>query len=200
MEILNTKKLKEAVLKTSLVLEKGGVIVYPTDTLYGIGADATNENAIDRIIKIKKRKDDKFSAIIEKSKIKEYAIIPKKYFERINNLLPGPYTFLLKAKKKLPIVKDSIIGVRVPKNRFCTLLAKTFKKPIISTSANISGKNPHYMFDSIPNEIKKKVDLLIDGGKCKYQKGSTIIDLVNKKILRIGAGYKKAKRLFGDFT
>ncbi|MFN3910202.1 MAG: L-threonylcarbamoyladenylate synthase [Candidatus Anstonellaceae archaeon] len=196
---INIPPYKKALKECVLALKAGKTILYPTDTLYGIGVDATNRKAIKKIMKIKKRKDDKFSVIVEKERIGKYADVPKKYKKLIDIFLPGPYTFLLKAKKKLPIVKNNIIAIRVPKNKFCILLSKALRKPIISTSANISGKSPHYSFDLVPNTIKKQIEVLVDGGKCHYKKGSTIIDLVNKKIVRIGAGYRKIKKYLANF-
>ncbi|MEM4360700.1 MAG: L-threonylcarbamoyladenylate synthase [Candidatus Anstonellaceae archaeon] len=190
---------KEAIKEASKILKKGGIIIYPTDTLYGLGGDGTNSKTIKKIMKIKRRKKDAFSVIVAKSKIKKYCKIEKQYYKKLDKLLPGPYTFLLEAKKKIAATKNKTIGIRVPKNKFCLRLAEKFGKPIISTSANISGKSPKFRVEDIEKEIKDKVDLIIDGGPTKYKIGSTIVDLINKKIIRVGAGYKKIKEIFNDF-
>ncbi|MCX8163025.1 MAG: L-threonylcarbamoyladenylate synthase [Candidatus Micrarchaeota archaeon] len=198
VKIIKIPPYKEAVKQAAAVLKKGGLLIYPTDTLYGIGGDGTNKKVIKKILKVKKRKVDTFSAVVKLEELDKYAKV-EKYKNKIRLIFPGPFTILAKAKRRIAIVKKNVIGLRVPKNRFCTLLAKAFNRPIISTSANISGQKSNYKVEDIEEEIKQKVDLIIDAGECRHKKGSTIIDLVNKKFVRIGAGYKKAKKIFKEF-
>jgi len=200
--IIKIPPYKKAIKKAIQILKKGGNIIYPTDTVYGIGADATNKNAVLKISKIKKRKKQTYSVIFHSIKeIKKYAFVNKKQERIIKKLVPGPYTFLLGAKKRLAVVRKNIIGIRIPNNKFCVMLAKQFTKPIVSTSANLSGKKEKSNIKKIEQEIKNKVDLIIDGGSCKYKKASTIIDLTdasNIKIIREGAGLKKLKSILEE--
>ncbi|MBU5688731.1 MAG: threonylcarbamoyl-AMP synthase [Candidatus Aenigmarchaeota archaeon] len=169
--------------KAIRTLRSGGVIIYPTETVYGLGADATNHSAINKIFEIKRR--DKFKPLliafssIEMAKKyvwwNKYAdILAKKY-------LPGPLSLVLSIKD------DSIdenvyqggikVGIRIPKNDFALKLISNFNKPITSTSANISGEKPPVKIDDISDEIKNKVDLIIDKGECEVKMPSTIVDV-----------------------
>jgi L-threonylcarbamoyladenylate synthase len=195
MKIIPLSSQKKAIKNSFEVLKKGGVIIYPTDTLYGIGADGTNKKAILKIKKIKKRKNQFFSVILPSiNAIEEYAFLDKKTKKILKKLLPGPYTFIFKSKRNFYFSKQNTIGVRIPDNKFCLALSKLFKKPIISTSANLSGAKNNYSLNTIEPEIKQQVDLIIDG-KTKYKLPSTIYSFVENKILREGAGLKKLKKI-----
>jgi L-threonylcarbamoyladenylate synthase len=167
------------------VLNNGGVIIYPTDTVYGIGCDINNERAIEKLISIKKRSNNPMSVAVSSiDMIKQVAVIED---NKVFNLLPGPFTFILKKKK----VSDSItsglptVGVRIPDNDIALKIIEKFGKPIITTSANISNKpSPKSL-----KEVDISADFMVQG-ECKYKLGSTVVDLKNKKILRNGAGDK----------
>ena len=203
-KVIKIPPYKEALEECVKILKNGGHIIYPTDTIYGIGADANNKNAVLKINKIKKRKKQTYSVIIASVKdIEKYAVLKREQRQIIKKLVPGPYTFLLKAKKKLVVVRKNIIGIRIPANKFCLQLAKIFDGPIVSTSANISGKKENYNVKSIEKDIKNKIDLIVDQGNCRYKKSSTIIDLTdisNIKIIREGAGLKKLKYVLDEIN
>jgi L-threonylcarbamoyladenylate synthase len=171
------------------VLKNGGVIIYPTDTAYGIGCDADREDAVKKIHEIKKSDPEKSLSVMvgDFGTIDFYCesgiwedIILKKY-------LPGPYTFILKRHRPLAASRNEKLGLRIPDNLFCQYLAQKFGRPIVTTSANVSGDAPPFRFGDVKKEILEKADLAIDGGPTKLQSASVIVDLVGHKIIRKGA-------------
>lgn len=186
---LEYPKIKKAVD----VLRNGGVLVYPTDTIYGFGCDIFAPEAIDRIYKIKQKKSKQFSFICnDLTEIAKYAIVSDYAYRVMKKLLPGPYTFVFKATKMVPkeIVPDKkTVAIRIPDNKVCLELVKQLGHPIITTSVNLSNE-PHY---SDPLEIEKefgeKVDLVIDAGILTADP-SSVIDLSGDQpiIIRKGKG------------
>lgn len=172
---VTTKNLK----KIRQVINQGGIIIYPTDTLYGLGADIFNKKAIKRIFQIKGRNSKKPISVMVSSiaEIKKLAYLNKKQEEIIGGLLPGPFTVILKKKK---IVSDLItagsqkVGIRIPDSKFCQRLAKNL--PITTTSANLSGQKPTLNFKKLVKMFGKKIDLIVKGQNLSG-KPSTIIDL-----------------------
>jgi L-threonylcarbamoyladenylate synthase len=173
------------------VLKNSGTIVYPTETVYGLGVNATNEEAVEKIFKIKDREKGKPVSIAVAS-VEE----AKKYCEwntaadRIaKKLLPGPLTVILKRKNSLvgDLNPDDKVRIRIPDHPFVLKLLKEFGRPITATSANLSGgKNPTNSKIAI-EQIGDKVDLVLDDGECKYKNPSTVIDLTDGlKIYRVG--------------
>jgi L-threonylcarbamoyladenylate synthase len=153
--------------KSLIVLANGGTILYPTDTIWGIGCDATNAEAVAKIYAIKKR-DEKKSMIIllsHENDIKNYAQEPD---EKIKSLIANtqrPLTIIYPAAKNLApnlINEDGTIAIRIVKDTFCEDLIKALEKPIVSTSANISGEETAKHFDEISSEIKYAVDFIIE--------------------------------------
>jgi len=172
-------------------IKDGEIIVFPTDTVYGIGCDPYNENAVLRLYEIKKRKKTKSFPILglsqtELEKIAEFNALEKKIAEKF---WPGQITLVLKVKDekiRQSLGLDKKIAVRVPNNR-CVLSLLKECKLLVGTSANISGTAPF----TDPNECSKdliKYDLLIDGGIIPSRKESTIVEIVGDdiKILREG--------------
>lgn len=149
------------------VLKEGGIILYPTDTIWGIGCDATNPEAVEKVYRIKKRKDSK-SLIILASDTDMLSKYVKEVPEVAYNLIEvndKPMTIIYPGAVGLApnvIAEDGSIGIRVPDNEFCRQLIRRFHKPIVSTSANISGQEaPHY-YDDITDEILDAVDHIVD--------------------------------------
>ncbi len=170
------------------VLKSGGIIIYPTDTAYGIGCDADNEDAVSKVHEIKGSDPEKPLSVIvgDFGTVDFYCesgiwedIILKKY-------LPGPFTFILKRYRPIAASKNDKLGIRIPDHLFCQYLAQKFGKPIVTTSANRSGEKTPLRFEEISKDIVEKVDLAIDGGPTKNQSSSIIIDLVEHKLLRKG--------------
>lgn len=171
------------------ILKKGGVIAYPTDTVYGIGGDATNIEVVKRVYKLKKRDFNKPLLVLVSGlkMLLEYFEPNVEELTEIQKYLPGPYAFILKTRKKM-LFGEEEIGVRVPNHFFCRKLSEELGKPIITTSANISGSNPAISVDSLEDEIKRGVDLVIDGGVSKYKFSSTVVNIREKRIIRKGYG------------
>jgi len=168
----------------------GKVVVYPTDTVYGIGGDALNHSVVEKVRRIKGIGKNKPLSVMmtDLNMIDEYCeiglweeIILKKY-------LPGPFTFVLKSRKKLSIAPGDTIGVRVPESEFCNRLCEAIGKPVITTSANRTGDEPPVVFEEIDRTFLEQVDIAIDSGPTRYGRASDVVDLVNKKIIRKGVG------------
>jgi len=174
----------------SALLKNGGTVVYPTDTVYGLGADAQSEEAVQKVRDAKGIKDGKpLSVMVSDLGMVDYFcdtgvwedIILRKY-------LPGPYTFILKKSRDIPASDSDTLGIRIPDSQFCQALCKKFGRPIITTSANPTGQAPPKCFDEVDKSVLGAADLAIDGGPTKYLKASTVIDLVERKMLRQGEG------------
>jgi L-threonylcarbamoyladenylate synthase len=149
------------------VLKNGGIILYPTDTIWGIGCDATNEKAVDKIYKIKKREDSKSMLVLmENPALLERYVddVPEIALDLVE-VATTPLTVIYPNAKNLAknlIAEDGSIGIRFTKEAFTALLLQRFRKPLVSTSANISGEKSPVFFDEISEEIKNKVDYIVE--------------------------------------
>jgi L-threonylcarbamoyladenylate synthase len=145
------------------VLKKGGVILYPTDTVWGLGCDASNADAVAKIFALKQR-DEKKSMIIlleEAERIKEFAKQPNEQIAQFIENKVRPTTIIYPKVTGLAqnlINEDGTVAIRIPQDDFCKDLITAFGKPIVSTSANISGENTPSIFAEISEKIKNKVD------------------------------------------
>jgi len=154
-------------IKKSLeILKNGGVILYPTDTVWGLGCDATNPEAVAKIYSIKKREDNKSMLVLlnNPGRISAYVKeVPEIAWELLDAAVK-PITIIYPGAKNLAknlVAEDGSIGIRITGDEFCSELLKRFGKPLVSSSANISGeKNPSF-FDEISDEIKHAVDYII---------------------------------------
>ena len=179
---------KRLIAKVVEALDQGGVIIYPTDTFYGIGCDLFNKKPIRRVYQLKKRPLSKpFSFICADLKdISLYAQVSNNAYRIMKRTLPGPYTFVLEGTRlvpKLMLTSRKTVGIRVPKNKICLSIVKQLGRPIISTSIN--SKDPSIIHD----EYVSLVDMVIDGGVISYEP-STVISLVddNPEVIRKGKG------------
>jgi tRNA threonylcarbamoyl adenosine modification protein (Sua5/YciO/YrdC/YwlC family) len=170
-------------------ISAGGIVAYPTDTLYGIGCDATSAEAVSRLRALKRRDSAKPLSILvsDFAALERHCNLTAGQEKIVRELLPGPYTFILPLKKRLPASKNLEIGIRVPEHAFMRAVAKSAGIPIVTTSANLSGGPDAAELSGVAREILAGCDLAIDGGKCKYAQASTVIDLVRMKVLRKGA-------------
>ena len=173
-------------------LKSGDIIVYPTDTLYGFGVDATNSNAIQKLNKLKGRSQPLSIIIDNISKVSNYAIVLPEIINELKKILPGEYTVLLPAKDSIisPYVCNSspLIGIRIPSHFFPIQLVKKFGKPIITTSINRHGNEPLNEVDQIGQDFPN-INIFEDS-KIQQSMGSTIIDMSQKpfKLIRQGDG------------
>jgi L-threonylcarbamoyladenylate synthase len=154
-------------LKQALeVLKKGGIILYPTDTVWGIGCDATNRESVERIYRIKEREDSKSMLVLmENPALLERYVndVPEIAWDLIE-ISTTPLTVIYPNAKNLPanlISGDGSIGIRFTKEEFTTRLLQRFRRPIVSTSANISNEKTPACFDEISEKIKSRVDYIV---------------------------------------
>lgn len=175
------------------VLERGGVIAYPTDTTYGIGCSIFEKRAIDRIIRLKGLgKDHLFSFVCpDLSDIARYAQVENHTYRLMRRLLPGPYTFILKATPMVPRMlqsKRKTVGIRVPNHPVCLALAREFGKPIISTSATYQGEKQRDATE-ISLNLGHGLDCIVDAGWLD-EPNSSVVDLSGPwpEVVREGAG------------
>lgn len=179
------------------ILKKGGIIIYPTDTIYGIGCDINNTKAIERICKIKNINPAKaqFSFICKDlSELNVYAAnISNPTFRFLKRSIPGPYTFIMNATKLVPKLlktKKDTVGIRVPDHNISIAIAEALGNPIMSTSLPQEDYVEYYTDPEIINEqFGHLVDMVIDGGIGNTEV-STVISLVNDEpeLIRLGAG------------
>jgi len=176
--------MEEDIKKAVEVLKSGGTILYPTDTIWGIGCDATNNKAVQKVIQIKNRpKELSFIVLLDDSrKITEYVEeVPDILWDLLESFDTPTTVIYPKAKKlsKLAIAADGSIAIRIARDEFCHELIHAFNKPIISTSANFSGEPSPVMFKDISDELKKKVDYVVQTNQSRLNKvkASTIIRL-----------------------
>ncbi|KFZ44620.1 translation factor Sua5 [Smithella sp. SC_K08D17] len=176
------------------ILRDGGIIIYPTDTVYGLGCDLSNKKGIEKIYELKKRnRKQPLSFVCSDLKhISEYAKVTDYAYKTMKRLLPGAYTFILEASRLVPKIilpKRSTTGIRVPDNQICLSLVKELGQPIISTSVKTDQGETLGDPSVIKEYFGRVVDLIIDGGIIMPQP-SSVISLVddNIEIIRIGKG------------
>ena len=182
------------IIKAVDVLKAGGIVVYPTDTHYGIGCDIMNKKAIERIYQLKQRNENKpFSFICSDLKnISHYAKVSNYAYKTMRRLLPGPYTFILEGSKLVPkimLTKRKTAGIRVPDNKICLALVQELGNPIISTSATMPDGSILDDASLIHDVYKKRIDVVIDGAAVSGN-ASSVISLINDEpeVLRKGMG------------
>lgn len=176
------------------VLKSGGIIIFPTDTFYGLGCDLFNREGINQILSIKNETDAKlFSFICSDLKdISKYAKVSDYAYRTMKHLLPGPYTFILPAAKVIPKKlwsKRKTVGIRVPNNEVSLAIARAVGNPIISTSVTNRKGEVLSDVDEIKAIFNPLVDLMLSVGNLSSQP-SSVIDLSNgaPEVIRIGAG------------
>ena len=188
------KQSKQALELAIKTIDKGGVVICPTDTVYGFLADATNKKAVAKIYKIKKRVKSKPLPVFVKnfSMAKDLALIDKNQEKIIKKYWPGKYTFILKTKIKKPNTKNKLHGIdkktlalRMPDYKFLNNLLKRTDKPLVQTSANISGELPLIKISDVIEKFNKYDILIIDGGNLKTKKSSKIVDLTGIHLTRL---------------
>ncbi len=176
--------LKDEVNKAIEVLKNGGLILYPTDTIWGIGCDATNPEAVEKVFKLKGRAEEKSLIVLldSENKLQSYIKeVPEIAYDLIE-YAENPLTIVYSGAKNLApnaIAKDGSIGIRIVKHQFCQQLIQRFRKPLISTSANLSGNPSPATFDDIEEAILNGVDYVVnwEQDERKLKKPSTIMKL-----------------------
>ncbi len=185
---------KRLIQRAVSILEAGGIVVYPTDTIYGLGIDLFQKKAIERVLRLKKESRHKMLSFIlpDLKQIAEWAIVPDYAYRIMRRVAPGPYTFVLRATKKVPkllLSNQKTVGIRIPDSEVAIELVKELGRPILSTSVP-AGQDGFY---SDPQEIaerfRNEIDLILDAG-VMMNTPSTVVDFSKDEpeIIREGAG------------
>ncbi|MFW2331864.1 MAG: L-threonylcarbamoyladenylate synthase [Nitrospinota bacterium] len=197
MYVAKSDKSYHKVLREVIqIILDGGIVIYPTDTVYGIGCSAKNKDAVSKLVQLKRRQEKKpFSFICKDiATISQFAVIPNWAYRLMSKALPGPYTFVLEARKtNLPkelIGKRNTVGVRIPSNYLCNKMADLIDLPIVSTSVNVAGEESISRVDKLPTEFLNQVDAVIDAGPATSGP-STIVDATGKEPVVIREGFGK---------
>lgn len=196
VKLYETNTNPKDIEKVVKVLQDGGLVIYPTDTVYAMGCDALNVRAVERICKLKGINPAKSNLSIicyDLSNISEYAKVDNTTFKLMKKNLPGPFTFLLKTTSSLPrIYKDKkMVGIRIPDNNIIREIARILGNPILTTSIKGDDEVIEYLTDPelINEKYEDTVDLIVDGGYGGID-GSTIVDCTDSEpiITRQGKG------------
>lgn len=185
---------KDELLKVINILKNNGIVIFPTETVYGIGGNALCDEVIDKIYEVKQRPREKALNIMLASidDIEKYAEITSELERKIiKTFMPGPITIILKKKQNFGnkfTLPNETIGIRIPDNKIINSILKNIDFPIIAPSANISGKPSAIEVSDIIKDFDGKVDVIIDGGKASLGESSTIVQVIDDeiKILRQG--------------
>jgi L-threonylcarbamoyladenylate synthase len=194
--ILTSEKmgvLQREIEKGVKILQKGGVIAFPTDTVYGLGVDAFNSTAVERIYEIKNRPRHRQLPVLIADVERLVTLadpIPEIAWFLARRFWPGGLTLVLRKTDSLPayLASEPTIAVRVPNHPVCLALIQHLGNPIIGTSANISGQPAALTAEEVGKQLGGKIDFIINGGKCPGGKESTVVDISRESpiILRQG--------------
>lgn len=204
-----TKKMDdEKIRQAAKIIKEGGIVVFPTETVYGIGTNGLDKSAIEKLYKVKKRPFDKpISLLVSDTEMinkvaKDITQLEQKLIEAF---FPGPFTIILKKKEIVPDILTSngkTVGIRMPENEIARKLVEYAGVPIAAPSANISGKKSGTNLEEILEDFDENVDCFIDGGNSKLKIGSTIVKVEdeNINILRQGSISKEQIEKVIGFT
>lgn len=209
MEVIsvNNQNLKEVVLRAAEVLKNGGLVIYPTETCYGVGVNALNNEAVKKLINYKKRPEGKAISIavsdIEMARVYvDLNTVAKNVYK---TFLPGPVTVISKDLGKVCkelVSEEKTLGVRIPKFKLVTDIVKECGFPISATSANSAGKKNPYkiedIFENISSKQKELIDLVIDAGELEHNPPSTVIDTTKEEMKVLRRGDIKVGKLLVD--
>jgi len=194
--ILKENNFSTIIHQTIKVLKNGGLVIFPSDTVYGLLCDATNEQAVKKLIAFKNRPAGKPISVFSNLKfIDQQVKINKEQKKIIEEILPGPFTIILPSKHKVSRLLESetgTLGVRIPMYQLINRLIQEFGKPVTATSANIASRPAKYSIETLLKELTNKqkelIDLIVDAGQLPRNKPSTVVDLSQSdvKILRQG--------------
>ena len=196
---LNEDEIEKRAKETAKVIKMGGIVIAPTDTVYGIISDALNEKAVEKIYEIKKRKKSNPCSILVSNKDMLKKVVKKVSFEEekiINKFFPGAITLIFEKNEQIPDIVTSgldTVGIRMPNDKFLLKVIELLGAPIVATSLNLAGEESKTNLDNISKEILNNVDYVIDNGNTKIGVASTVAKIVGKKveILREGTITKK---------
>lgn len=190
MKVLNATK--NNIKMAAKIIKSGGVVVYPTDTVYGLGCDPLNVEAVKKIIKVKNHRNKPLPILTANMKgAQKVATISANGKKLATEFWPGPLTMVFPKKITLPDIVtlgwDSV-GLRIPNNKIALQLIRLSGGLLVGSSANLTGEEPPKNIDEISSELKKNVDIVLDGGPSMKGESSTVIDLTSKKIKLLRKG------------
>ena len=179
--------MNEDLKKACDVLRKGGLILYPTDTIWGIGCDATNEEAVQRVYTLKQRADNKAMLLLlgNEARLESYVQEVPEIAWSLIELADRPLTLIYPGARNLApnlIAEDGSVGIRITREEFSRRLCEQFRRPVVSTSANISGQPAPHTFQEIAEEIKQGVDYIV-----QYRQDD-LTAAQPSSIIKLGAG------------
>ncbi|MCX8182592.1 MAG: L-threonylcarbamoyladenylate synthase [Candidatus Methanomethyliaceae archaeon] len=187
------------IMEIGELVRRGGIIVFPTDTVYGIGGDPLSGAVVRRVFQIKRRREKEMPILVSSlEKAKELVEFDDRALTLARLFWPGPLTLVLKMRVKLPeelTAGKDMLGVRVPKHGLTLKIIEASGGALIGTSANISGRPPPRNAEEIDPEIEREADLIVDGGRTEVGIASTVVELVQNvvepfagiKVIREGA-------------
>lgn len=194
IHITDQQSFNEAVRSAANTIKNGGVILYPTDTVYGLGVDGTSTDALKKIVEIKKTDlNKKLLHIVPHLKLAEqYVVVTSQARKLATVLLPGQLSLICKTLPNTPFSASKTLGIRIPNHPFCLQLAEQCDVPYTSTSANETGFSTGRSIDEILNQLDDRasmIDLIIDQGTLPESQPSTIVDVTGDKpiVIRYGA-------------
>lgn len=199
--------IKKQVEEAISVLKQGGIVAFPTDTVYGLGACATNQQAVERVYEVKGRPQNMALPLLlaHVSQISEVAEpVPQIAWLLARNFLPGALTLVLPKSKTVPdfvTAGGTTVAVRIPAHPIPVALAEGLGAPVIGTSANLSGKPSALTAEEVYSQFGNKIDLVIDGGRCPGGRESTVVDATGETlvVLREGAiARKELEQVWGS--
>ncbi len=185
--------LQREIEKAVKILQMGGVVAFPTDTVYGLGADAFNATAVEKIYEIKKRPKHRQLPLLiaDVEQLTTLAKpIPETAWFLARRFWPGGLTLVLSKTDSLPVYLASghTIAVRIPNHPVCLALIQHLGNPVIGTSANISGRPPALTAEEVGQQLGGKIDFIINGGKCPGGKESTVADVTCESLVILRQG------------
>jgi tRNA threonylcarbamoyl adenosine modification protein (Sua5/YciO/YrdC/YwlC family) len=173
--------IKDNINEAIRILQNGGLIIFPTETVYALACDAASKPAIEKLSQLKMRDAGKPFSIMVSSlhQVKKIALIDAKITRLFKELTPGPITIICNAKQSFK-TSPATIGIRIPDNIIALTILKKFKKPIIATSVNKTSKPSATSIATIDKELLPHIDYIINGGKCELGISSTIVDMTKE--------------------
>lgn len=175
--------LRKQVEEAKEVLGNGGIVIFPTETAYGIAADATNPEAVEKVYELKERPREKGLTTIASSlsQVEEYAELSENEKEIVENFMPGPLTLVAEKKSHVPDGLNENFVFRISSSEIARTLAEDF--PITATSANISGQETSYSVEDIDPGLRQRADYIIDVGELEHSPTSTIAEVNNSHLV-----------------
>ena len=182
----NERKIIE---KAARIMKEGGVVIIPTETSYGIGVDATNETAIKKIAAVKQQPEEKHISIIvaDLEQAEKFGRIGEEARKLVEKFMPGPLTLVVKKKPGVPdLLAENSIAFRISSNRIARAVCEQLGNGVTATSANLHGRPSIYSAREVVKQFNNRVHMIIDAGELQHNSPSTIFDMEEKRVLRLG--------------